>query len=164
MALCNFAIQAAAIGVGATATMDLVAIAQRRILNIPSLDYALVGRWIGHWANGQFMHAAIIDAAPVPGERILGWFAHYAIGIALAAILLILCGPGWAHSAQLLPALALGLGSLAIPFFIMQPAFGIGIAAARAPNPATARLRSLTAHLSFGFGLYLSAQLARGLA
>jgi hypothetical protein len=39
----------------------------------------------------------------------------------------------------------------------MQPAFGLGIAASKAPNPRHARLRSVLSHALFGLGLYLSA-------
>jgi Protein of unknown function (DUF2938) len=51
----------------------------------------------------------------------------------------------------------LGLATVAIPFFVMQPAFGLGAAASKAPNPIQVRLRSLMNHAVFGFGLYISA-------
>lgn len=38
------------------------------------------------------------------------------------------------------------------PFFIMQPAFGFGIAVNKIPAPKIARVRSLLAHLYFGIG------------
>jgi Protein of unknown function (DUF2938) len=63
----------------------------------------------------------------------------------------------WLEKPTFLPALAFGIGSVVVPFFVMQPAFGLGIAASRTPNPAQARLRSLMAHGVFGVGLYLSA-------
>jgi len=44
-----------------------------------------------------------------------------------------------------------------VPFFVMQPSFGFGIAASRTPNPTQARLRSLMAHTVFGVGLYVCA-------
>jgi hypothetical protein len=50
--------------------------------------------------------------------------------------------------------------TVAAPFFILQPALGLGIAASRTPSPARARLRSLISHLVFGFGLYLAAEAA----
>jgi hypothetical protein len=50
-----------------------------------------------------------------------------------------------------------GLATLAIPFFVMQPSFGLGIAASKTPNPTQARLRSLMNHAVFGLGLYISA-------
>jgi Protein of unknown function (DUF2938) len=56
-----------------------------------------------------------------------------------------------------LPALLFGVGTVLVPFLLMQPSFGLGIAASRAPNPTQARLRSLMAHTAFGVGLYVSA-------
>ena len=34
-----------------------------------------------------------------------------------------------------LPALLVGIGTVAAPFFILQPGMGAGIAASRTPNP-----------------------------
>lgn len=127
------------IGCGATLVMDVWALAQRRLLGIASLDYALVGRWLGHMRNGVFRHAAIAQSPFVPGERAVGWTAHYAIGIAFAAVLLGVWGAEWTRRPTLIPALAVGLGSVAAPFFIMQPAMGAGIAASRTPKPWAAR-------------------------
>ncbi|MCA8017297.1 DUF2938 domain-containing protein [Burkholderia metallica] len=145
------------IGAGATLVMDLWTLFRRRAFGIPSLDYALVGRWIGHMAQGRFRHASIAAAPPVPGERALGWFAHYAIGIAFAALPVAIAGTEWIAAPTPLPALVAGLGSVAAPFFVMQPAFGFGIAASRTPQPGVARRRSLVTHLSYGVGLYLAA-------
>ncbi|RQR63949.1 DUF2938 domain-containing protein [Burkholderia sp. Bp9125] len=146
------------IGVGGTLVMDLWALFRRRVLGIPSLDYALVGRWLGHMPAGRFRHASIVAAAPVPYERAAGWLAHYAIGIAFAALPVAIAGTGWLRAPTLLPALAAGLVSVAAPFLVMQPAFGFGIAAARTPQPGVARRRSLATHLTFGLGLYLAAR------
>lgn len=52
----------AAIGVGATAVMDLWAAALRRI-GVPSLDFALLGRWVGHLPDGRWMHDSIGDGS-----------------------------------------------------------------------------------------------------
>lgn len=119
------------IGAGATLVMDLWTLFRRRAFGIPSLDYALVGRWVGHLMHGRFRHVSIVAAPPVPGERTLGWIAHYAIGIAFAALPVVIAGTEWIGAPTLLPALAAGLASVAAPFFVMQPAFGFGIAASR---------------------------------
>lgn len=145
-----------AIGIGATMVMDIWAIVQRRAFGVPPPDYALVGRWIGHMLRGRFCHRSIAAAAPIEGERGIGWVVHYATGITYAALLLAVWGPAWARDPTLLPALVTGLATVAVPFLVMQPAFGLGIAASRTPHPHAARLRSLSAHLSFGLGLYLS--------
>lgn len=152
----DLALRAILIGTGATAIMDLWAVALKHALGVPSLDYAMVGRWIGHFRQGRFRHQRIGAAAPVRGERLIGWAAHYAIGIVFAGLLLLVWGQDWAIRPTLLPALIVGLVTVAAPFFLMQPGMGAGIAASKTPKPNIARLRSLTTHVVFGFGLYLS--------
>lgn len=156
-------VKAILIGVGATAVMDIWALAQKHVFGISSLDYRLVGRWIGHWPRGRFAHQGIVKAAPVAGEAPLGWFVHYLIGVVFAALLLALWGLEWARHPTLGPALIVGIGSIIAPFFVMQPAFGLGVAAAKTPMPWIARFRSLVAHTSFAVGLYLAAWLTASL-
>lgn len=153
----EFSVRAFLIGVGATAFMDLWALFQKRAFGIPALNYAMVGRWIGHLGSGTFCHQAIGAARPIPGERAIGWAAHYAIGVLFAGILIAMAGLGWARQPSFLPALAMGIITVLAPFLILQPGMGAGIAAAKTPAPNTARLRSLIAHTSFGVGLYLAA-------
>lgn len=149
-----------AIGIGATLLMDGWAVLRKRLLGVPALDYALLGRWIGHMPSGRFRHTAIGKSAAVAGERPIGWIAHYLVGILFATLLVGLAGTGWLCAPTLLPALMFGLASVLAPFLLMQPAFGSGIAARKTPNPAKARLHSLLTHLIFGAGLYLAAHLA----
>lgn len=145
------------IGVGATALIDLWAIARKRLLGIPALDYALVGRWFGHMARGRFRHERIAAAPSMPWERLIGWSAHYLTGIVFAALLLALWGPEWARQPSIGPALLVGVGSVLAPFLLMQPGMGAGIAASRTPRPAAARVQTLVTHTIFGVGLYATA-------
>lgn len=154
----NLIFHAGVIGIGATAFMDLWALAQTRLLGVRSLDYALVGRWIGNMPRGRLSHEAIASAPSLRGEGIIGWTAHYAIGIVFAAVMLLIGGSDWAANPTLAPPLIVGFATVAAPFLIMQPAFGAGIAASRTPNPNISRLRSVIAHFSFGLGLYLTAE------
>jgi hypothetical protein len=151
--------RAVLIGIGATIVMDLWAMVRKRVFGVASLDYRMLGRWIGNLPRGQFAHENIGRASPVRGELILGWCAHYAIGITFALLLLELWGLDWARHPTLLPALNVGIGTVIAPFLILQPAMGAGIAASKTPNPNTARLRSVLTHTVFGIGLYLSALL-----
>ncbi|WP_225766928.1 DUF2938 domain-containing protein [Inquilinus sp. Marseille-Q2685] len=153
----EFGLRAVAIGAGATAVVDLWTVLLARLTGVPGLDWAMVGRWVGHFPRGRFRHDGIGRAAPVAGERALGWAVHYGTGIVFAALLLALCGLGWARNPTPTPALAFGLATVAAPFLLMQPALGAGIAASRTPNPAAARLRSLMTHAVFGIGLHLAA-------
>jgi hypothetical protein len=153
-ALVELAIRSLVMGVAAAALMDAWGLLLRRGFGIPTLDYAMLGRWIGHMARGRFAHARIAAAAPMPGERPLGYLAHYGIGVAFAGVLLAIVGPGWAHAPSAWPALAVGLGTIAAPWFVMQPGMGAGFAGSRTPKPAATRLRNLATHTVYGLGLY----------
>ena len=152
------------IGVGATALMDAWSLTRKVLLGVPAPDFALVGRWIGHMRRGRFRHERIAEARPIAGERTLGWAAHYLIGIAFAAGLVLLGGPAWlAHPTPGL-ALVVGIATVAAPFLLMQPGMGAGLAARRTPRPWLARQRSLLNHAVFGLGLYASAWLVAALS
>ncbi|RBL88078.1 DUF2938 domain-containing protein [Chitinophaga flava] len=152
-------IKAILIGVGATIIMDLWAIFLKTFFSIPSLNYAFVGRWIGHMTKGKYMHQSIATAAPIPGETAIGWMAHYMIGITFSILLVLIWGEQWTASPTIGPALIIGIGTTVAPFFLMQPGMGLGIAASRTPKPDVARMRSLMAHTVYGIGLYLAALL-----
>ncbi|MBC8036124.1 MAG: DUF2938 domain-containing protein [Rhizobiales bacterium] len=152
-------VRAALIGIGATVAMDLWGVFLKRFFGIPSINWGLVGRWFGHFPRGRFVHDNIAKAPPVRGEPVIGWGAHYAIGIMFSVLLLAIWGLEWARHPTLLPALIIGLLTLAAPFFMMQPGMGAGIAASKTPNPSVARLRSIATHTVFGIGLYGSALL-----
>ena len=145
------------LGVGATLLMDLWNLFLKHALRIRSLDYCLLGRWIRHMPAGTFRHANISAAAAKPHECLAGYAAHYSIGVTLAAGFLLLAPDGWLARPTLLPAVAFGVVTVVFPFFVMQPALGLGVASARVQNPNAARLKSLVTHLVFGAGLYLFA-------
>jgi hypothetical protein len=144
------------IGVGATIVMDLWALLLRQ-LGIPSLNFAFLGRWVGHLVDGRWFHESIAKAAPVRGELLLGWCLHYSIGITFAAILLAAFGLDWARAPSLLPALFIGIATVVAPLFVLQPALGAGIASSKTPTPIFNCVKSLVTHTVYGFGLYLAA-------
>jgi hypothetical protein len=146
----------AAIGIAATAFMDLWLVLLRA-LHVPTLDFALIGRWAGHLRQGRWRHERIAAAAPVRGEVALGWLVHYGVGIFFAGLLVATQGRAWAQAPRLLPALAIGVTTVLAPWLVMQPAMGAGIAASRTATPGRNRLRSLANHAVFGIGLYLAA-------
>jgi len=150
-------VRALVMGVAAAAFMDAWGLLLRRGFGVPTLDYALLGRWLGHIPRGRLVHARIAAADPIPGERPLGWLAHYGIGVAFAVLLLLIVGLDWARSPSPWPALAVGLGTIVAPWFVMQPGMGAGIAGSRTPNPTATRLRNLGTHTVYGIGLYASA-------
>jgi hypothetical protein len=151
------ALIAIAVGFGATLVMDLWSIFLKFSFNIPFPNYCFVGRWLRYMPEGVFRHSSIAAAPKKPAECTVGWIAHYAIGVIFALALVLLTSPKWLQVPTVLPAMILGLATVAIPFLVMQPSFGLGIAGSKTPNPTQARLRSLMNHAVFGLGLYLSA-------
>lgn len=150
------------IGIGATLTMDLWAAVIRRF-GVPSLNLAMLGRWIGHIPGGRVMHTDIARTAPVRGELLIGWSAHYSIGMTFAAALVAIFGLGWARAPTLLPALFIGEVTVLAPWLVLQPAMGAGIASSRTARPVFNALKSLVTHTVFGFGLFLAARVVASL-
>jgi hypothetical protein len=114
-------------------------------------------------SEGIFRHPNIVSAPRKSAECSTGWVAHYVIGIVFTIIFAVFVNDSWFLRPTMMPAIVFGLGTVLMPFFIMQPAFGLGWAASRTPNPVQARLRSLMTHTAFGVGLYLFALFANWL-
>jgi hypothetical protein len=152
----EFVLRTLLLGAGATLVMDVWARVLRQF-GIPSLNFAFLGPWLGHLPQGQWAHESIARAAPVRGELLLGWTAHYSIGISFAALLLSTFGLKWARSPSLLPAVVIGVVTVLAPLLILQPALGAGIASSRTPTPVFNCVKSLVTHTVYGLGLYLAA-------
>lgn len=144
------------IGIGSTLIMDTWGFVRKPLLGISPPNYCLVGRWLGHMLNGKFRHQSISASPRLPGECLAGWIAHYLTGIGFASILVCVWGLSWIQQPTISPALAVGLGTLLVPFLLMQPGMGAGIASSKTPRPWAARLQSVITHLVFGVGLYVS--------
>lgn len=152
----EFLVRSLLVGAGATLTMDIWGATLKRI-GIPSLNFAFLGRWLGHLSRGRFIHESIAGTAPVRGELWIGWCAHYSIGITFAALLLTLFGLQWGRCPTLAPALFVGVATVVAPWFVLQPGLGAGIASRKTKAPMFNALKSLVSHTVFGFGLFLSA-------
>jgi type IV secretory pathway VirB6-like protein len=150
------------IGAGATFSVDIWVFILN-IFKIKSLDYRYVGRWVANFSQGKFIHDNIMKTQSVKGELVLGWTVHYVIGIAFAFLLIIVYGETWLVQPTLYAAILIGIATSVAPLFIMQPAFGFGIASSKLSNPNMRRFKSLLTHLVYGVGLYSSAWLIQAL-
>lgn len=157
--LSNIIFNTVIIGIGATLFMDLFALFQQRFFSVVPLNYALVGRWLICMPKGIFRHKNILHTQPVYMESVVGWFAHYVIGVIFSAIMIVFTGNNWLIEPTITPSIIFGISTVIFPYFLMQPCLGFGIAAAKTPKPNVARIRSLIAHTIFGIGLYLSASI-----
>jgi hypothetical protein len=122
--------------------------------------------------EGTFTHSNIASAPQKSAECTVGWIAHSMIGIMFAITFAAFVGDNWLQHPTLIPAILFGVVTVLVPFFIMQPAFGLGLAASKTSNPTQARLRSLMNHTVFsgtarqgrcGAGHYLFALLVNWL-
>jgi DUF2938 family protein len=147
-------LQAILVGIGATLIMDAWAWLQKNIFSIPSLDYALVARWVALIPKGQLIHRPIMATPAVRGEKLLGWILHYLIGIVFALIHVFILGEAWLIDPSMAPALLTGVVTMVFPFCIIQPCLGFGFAASKTPSPWKARWLSLLAHSVYGVGLF----------
>lgn len=148
-------ISAVLMGLGATLTFDLWALFLKRAFGIAPSNICLVGRWLRYMPEGTFKHSNIMSAPRKNAECTVGWLAHYMIGVTFGVTFVALVGSNWLQNPTLIPAVLFGVVTVFAPFFIMQPSFGLGLAAAKTAHPMQARLRSLMNHTAFGVGLYL---------
>ncbi len=146
-----------AMGVGATLIMDGWNLFLKRTFGIQSLNYCLLGRWLSHMPYGTFRHRSIASAEQQPMECAIGWLAHYSIGMTLAVAFVVVFSGDWLARPTFVPVVTYGIVTVVFPFFVLQPALGLGVASSRTPHPTQARLKSLMTHTVFGIGLYVCA-------
>jgi hypothetical protein len=151
------------VGVVATAALDLWQQVCRLVFGLPITDWGLIGRWVGHFRDGQFTQPDIGRAAPVPGERPLGWLVHYAVGIGYGVVYLALMWLLLGTPPSLLSALVFAALSVGVTWFFMEPVLGAGVMAAKVPNRPVALAHDLTSHLAMGLGLWAGDLIARPL-
>ncbi len=75
--------QALCLGIGATIFMDIWLFILK-IFKIPTLNFAFLGRWVGWIFQGKLIHQSIAKSPQIKGEYLLGWIAHYSVGIIFA--------------------------------------------------------------------------------
>ncbi|CTQ56335.1 hypothetical protein LP7551_04895 [Roseibium album] len=144
------------IGLGATLAMDVWAIIQNRIWNLPLPNWAMPGRWFAHLLKGTVFHKDIGQSAEVSGELMLGWLFHYCVGVLYGVIFLLLVGTNWIQSPDFFTAWIFAIATIAAGWFILQPGMGLGWAGNKTPSPWISRGLGLVAHTAFGAGLWAS--------
>jgi len=144
-------------GIVATLATDIWQQLLKAVAGLPSANWGLIGRWVGWFPRGVFIHRPIADTPAVPGEVAIGWAFHYAVGIAYAALYLAIVKLVFASGPTFLSAVIFALVLLVVPWFVMQPALGLGVMASRSHKPARARAISASTHAVFGIGLWLGA-------
>ncbi len=143
-----------ALGVFATAIIDIWATFSNRALKFPRTNWAMVGRWLGHIPSGKFIHNPVSSSPEIKYENSIGWVFHYSIGVTYAAIYVALVVWVLGANATLLAAWVFGLLTILSPWLILQPALGLGVCAVKAPKPNMVRAQNIAIHSIFGLALY----------
>ena len=151
----EFVGKVALIGIGATAVMDAWLLLLKK-LNVPTMNFALLGRWGGHALGGQWFHESIAKSASIRYELAIGWLAHYGIGIGFAILHIAVFGSDWMANPTFVPAITTGIATVLAPLFIMQPAMGSGIASSKTAAPLRNCCKSFFNHSVFGCGIYFA--------
>jgi hypothetical protein len=149
--------RALAIGLLATLLMDVLTGAAVWLKLAAPLSPQLVGRWFVSVARARPIHADIAHAMPVNRELLIALPVHYAIGTVLA--MLFVWGTaqlGWPRSFAV--ALAFGLSTSVLPWFLMFPAMGYGLFGAHGPEGTRLLVSSLMSHAFFGLGLWTASR------
>jgi len=147
-------VAAAVTGILATIGLDIWAAFVKHVLRLPTANWAMVGRWIGHMTGGTFAHRHVADAEPVRHELAIGWLTHYGVGVVYGLVYALIVQLLPAGRPTLLSALMFALATLAAPWLLMQPAMGAGTFASRLPRPNVVRTVNVSMHLAFGLCLY----------
>ena len=151
-------LQTVAIGAFATLIMDIGALVGFRAglaghgPRRQGLEF--IGRWIGYLMRGKIQHEDILLSHPLSGEERLGLIAHYATGIGLALVFVMVLSV-----IDTVPSIWVGLAygtvSVILPWFLYFPAIGAGkMGRAVSPGMEMARASFLT-HALYGLGLGL---------
>jgi hypothetical protein len=151
------AFEVLAVGIVATLATDAWQRLLQTFAGVPAANWALVGRWVAWISRGVFVHRPITATPKVNGEVAIGWAFHYAVGIFYAALYLAIMRFGFNSGPTLASALIYAILLLVAPWFILQPALGLGFIASHTPNPVATRTINVSMHAVFGLALYLSA-------
>jgi hypothetical protein len=146
------------VGILATLTMDAVAVIALQFgiggRGPRRSGPDLIGRWIGYLLQGKFRHTDILQTPPLRGELLLGFAAHYSIGIVLVLVYLSLLALAHATPTAL-SAILYGTATTVLPWFLMFPSQGMGWLGWDAPGDARLARASLFNHIVFGLGIAL---------
>lgn len=138
------------IGIGGTLATDSCSWILK-LVGIHSHGLSLVGSWFIGYLGISLQH-------PLASQALLiGWVAHYCLGICFGFLLFFLYGKKWLESPTLSGAFVLGLVTFIISLLLIQPVLGFGKAFANMPHPGTIIAKVVLFHVVYSAGIYGSA-------
>jgi len=150
-----FSMRSVLIGILATISMDVLSVTALKLGWIVFLPPRLTGRWFASVARGQFLHSDIGRVPPINYEMAIAVPMHYAIGITLTLLYLLLISALRFSPRNLIAALAFALCTNLRPWLLMFPAMGYGWFGTHGPPGTRLFFSSLVTHSFYGVGLWI---------
>jgi len=147
------------IGILATLTMDVLGFSAQKLGFIAFLPPRLTGRWFASVARGQFLHSDIGQVPPIDHELAIAVPVHYAIGVSLALVYLLVCSASGLRSRSPTTAVGFALCTNLLPWLLMFPAMGYSWFGTHGPPGTRLFVSSLVNHCFHGVGLWLGASI-----
>ena len=110
-------------------------------------------------AQGHFVHSDIAQAPPISREMAIAVPMHYAIGITLGIVYLLVSSILGLSPRSLITALGFALCTNCLPWLLMFPAMGYGWFGTNGPPGTSLFFSSLVTHCFYGIGLWLGASI-----
>lgn len=135
------------IGIGATVATDIWSFVLK-LFNVHSHGLQMVGNWI-------FSRLGITLQNQLEGKELLiGYIAHYCLGISFAFLFLIIYGKKSFEKPNIKQALFFGLITFVISLCVIQPVLGFGFAFSKMPGQEIILLKVSIFHTIYSVGLY----------
>jgi hypothetical protein len=149
-------IESVLMGLFATYLMDISAgyLVKRNLIHSFVTPEA-VGRWFLYMLRGTLIHRDIQKTPPLKGEKLWGIISHYAIGIVLAGIYLLLEIILPIVRDQIWMPLLYGIATVFLPWFWLLPSIGLGFMASKSSNQSLIIRANLINHTNFGLGMFI---------
>lgn len=144
-------------GLVGTAAMDAIKYVGHKGGLLGGVRMDLLGRWALGMIRWRFVYADIHKADRYPNEAAAGWLFHYLTGglVALGYPLALWLFGLPLNADHFRYAVFFGLCTSVFPWFLVYPAFGVGLFGARAPKAARPILTSIVSHTCYGGGIGL---------
>jgi hypothetical protein len=142
-------------GLLGTVAMDVAKYIGHKLKLIGGVRMDMLGRWALGMLKGVMVYKDIHDAPAYKNENMAGWVFHYLTGGLVAMVypvFLNLLGTPVTESGLIL-AVAFGLTTSVLPWFVVYPAFGKGFFGSRAPKASRPVITSIVSHAFYGAGI-----------
>jgi hypothetical protein len=149
-------IESILMGVFATYFMDLLSgfLAKRKLI-YPFISPDAIGRWFLYIFKGKLIHKDINNSPKLKNEKVWCSVSHYLIGIALAAVFLLIESNFAIIREHIWMSLLFGIATVFFPWFWLLPSIGLGFMASKSSKRSLVIKTNFINHTNFGLGLLI---------